>query len=187
MLPPVGDAMTATEVRIRTEEYVRAALPLFEPLETDYNGALCEKTWGILMREGAFGNLREEMPRQLQGREINFSFQTPLQAAQEREKAAAFQELAQLLAAGLQVDQKLVAEVDTRKAFRDAANAIVPHAEWIVPEEVSEQALQGQQEAQKMQELAAVAGQGMGLASQGLDLAKAVGETASAFQTTGAV
>jgi hypothetical protein len=38
-----------------------------------------------------------------------------------------------------------------------------------------------------MQELAAVAGQGMGLASQGLDLAKAVGETASAFQTTGAV
>lgn len=187
MLPPVGDAMTATEVRIRTEEYVRAALPLFEPLETDYNGALCEKTWGILMREGAFGNLREEMPRQLQGREINFSFQTPLQAAQEREKAAAFQELAQLLAAGMQVDQKLVAEVDTRKAFRDAANAIVPHADWIVPEEASSAALEGQQQAQQMQELAAVAGQGMGLASQGLDLAKAVGETASAFQTTGAV
>lgn len=187
MLPPVGDAMTATEVRIRTEEYVRSALPLFEPLETDYNGALCEKTWGILMREGAFGNMREEMPRALQGREIRFSFQTPLQAAQEREQAAAFQELAQLLAAGMQVDQKLVAEVDVRRAFRDAANGIVPSADWIVPEDVSEAALQAQAGAQQLQELAAAASQGMGLATQGVDLAKAVGETAEAFQATGVV
>ena len=180
MLPPVGDAMTATEVRIRTEEYVRAALPLFEPLETDYNGALCEKTWNILMREGAFGNLREEMPKALQGQDISFSFQTPLQSAQEREKAASFQELIQLLAAGIQVDQKLVMEVDTRRAFRDAANGIIPDADWIVPEDLSAQALEGAQQAQQLQELA-------GATTQGLDIAKAVGETASAFQQTGVV
>lgn len=180
MLPPVGDAMTATEVRIRTEEYVRAALPLFEPLETDYNGALCEKTWNILMREGAFGNLREEMPKELQGQDISFSFQTPLQSAQEREKAASFQELIQLLAAGIQVDQKLVMEVDTRRAFRDAANGIIPDADWIVPEDLSAQALEGAQQAQQLQELA-------GATTQGLDIAKAVGETASAFQQTGVV
>lgn len=187
MLPPVGEAMTATEVRIRTEEYVRAALPLFEPLETDYNGALCEKTWNILMREGAFGNMREEMPKALRGREIRFAFQTPLQSAQEREQAASFQELAQLLAAGVQIEPSLKAEVDFRKAFRDAANGIVPSADWIVPEDVSSAALEAQQQGQQAQELAAAVSGGMGLASQGLDLAKAVGETASAFQTTGAV
>jgi hypothetical protein len=40
--------MTAYEVGQRIQEYIRGALPLFEPMEMEYNGALCERTFEIL-------------------------------------------------------------------------------------------------------------------------------------------
>jgi hypothetical protein len=53
------------------EEYIRRALPLFEPMEVEYNGGLCEQTWNIAFDLGAFGPF-EEMPEILRGREIDW-------------------------------------------------------------------------------------------------------------------
>ena len=47
--------MTAYEVQKRMDEYVRGALPLFEPAEAEYNGALCDQTMKLLIRANAFG------------------------------------------------------------------------------------------------------------------------------------
>jgi hypothetical protein len=175
MLPPVGEAMTATEVRLRTEEYIRAALPLFEPLETDYNGALCEKTWSLLLREGAFGNLASDMPEALRGREIRFAFSTPLQAAEEREKASAFQEIAGLLAAAAQVDPKAALDLDTRQAFRDAAGAVASSAEWLKPRDEADAARAAAEEAEKVSALA-------GMVGKGAEVAKGVGEAVGVWK-----
>lgn len=173
-----GPDPTAAEVRTRTREYVRAALPLFRPLGTEYNEALCEKTWNLMMRNGGFGNLREEMPEVLRGREVRFRFTSPLQEAEGRENAAAFQELATLLGLASKVDPKVVMEVDVRKSFRDAAIAISPDPDWVVPMEVSDEARHQAAQQEHVQNLA------MGV-QQGLGLAKGVAETAQSFQATG--
>jgi len=55
-LPPADREMTAYETGQRIQEYIRNALPLFEPMEMEYNGALCEDTFEALMRVGAFGS-----------------------------------------------------------------------------------------------------------------------------------
>ncbi len=75
-----GDKMTAYETGERVKEYIRRALPLFEPMEVEYNGALCEQTWNLGFDLGAFGSF-EDMPEMLRGREINWQFESPLQAA----------------------------------------------------------------------------------------------------------
>jgi hypothetical protein len=92
-----GDKMTAYETEQRVKEYIRRALPLFEPMETEYNGGLCEMTWNICMDLNAFGSF-EDMPPILASRDIIWQFESPLQAANERVKAEAFQQSAQLLA-----------------------------------------------------------------------------------------
>lgn len=178
-LPPAGGAMTATEVRQRVEEFIRAALPLFEPMEIEYNGALVEETFNLALENGAFGNL-QDMPQSLRGQEIKFTFSSPLEQAQSRDKATAFQEAGQLLAAAVQVDPQLVTEIDMRTAFRDAlAGAQVP-SKWIVPEEVSDQArAQHAQEQQLTQ-----AAQQIGGAAQ---VAGAVGDAAQRLQVAGLV
>jgi hypothetical protein len=190
-LPPAGGAMTATEVRTRVEEFIRAALPLFEPMEIEYNGALVEETFQLALENGAFGNLRD-MPQVLQGREIKFTFSSPLEQAQSRDKATAFQEAAQLLAAAVQIDPQAVVEIDVRTAFRDAlAGAQVP-SKWIVPDETAQQlraqaaqAQQLEQAAQQVGGAAQVAG-AVGDAAQRLQVAGLVPQAAQAAQIQGA-
>ena len=178
-LPPAGNAMTATEIRTRVEEFIRAALPLFEPMEIEYNGALVEETFNLALENGAFGNLRD-MPQALQGREIKFTFSSPLEQAQSRDKATAFQEAAQLLAAAVQIDPQAVVEIDVRTAFRDAlAGAQVP-SKWIVPDEAAQKVRAQAAQAQEMEQAA----QQVGGAAQ---VAGAVGDAAARLQAAGLV
>lgn len=178
-MPEAQGEMTATETRARVEEYIRAALPLFEPMEIEYNGALVEETWNISLENGAFGNL-SDMPQALQGQDMKWTFESPLQAAQSRDKATAFQEAGQLLAAAVQIDPQAVAEIDVRTAFRDAlAGAQVP-SKWIVPDEVSQKVrAQAAQEQEAMKTAQQVGG-----AAQ---IAGMVGDAATRLQTAGLV
>src|SRR5258706_6512807 len=41
-LPPPDRDMTAYETGQRIQEWIRQALPLFEPMEVEYNGVLCD-------------------------------------------------------------------------------------------------------------------------------------------------
>lgn len=162
-LPPAGDAMTATEIRTRVEEYIRAALPLFEPMETDYSGALCEETFNLCWENGLFGNPAADMPRLLAGQDLRWTFESPLQTAQGQQKAVTFQQAGQLLAAAVQIDPMSAVEFDTRKAFRDGLDGL-GEPSWIVADDVAqrarEQAAQRQKEQQDAQHVADVANAG---------------------------
>lgn len=133
-----GDKMTAYETQERVKEYIRRALPLFEPMEVEYNGALCEQTWNVAMDLGMFGSF-EDMPDILKGREINWQFESPLQEANDRVKAVSFNDASQLLAQAAQLDPGVRFDLDIDTAFREALGAIVP-ANWVVPKEQSDNA-----------------------------------------------
>ena len=152
-LPMNSGDMTATEVSQRVQEYIRQALPIFQPMEYEYNGGLCELTFDILMRAGAFG-AEDDIPDSLRGAEVQFKFQSPLQEAVDREKGARFAEASQMLATAAQMDPAATVQVDTNIALRDALEGIGVPAKWMRTEEAAEQLAMQMQQAQQAEKMA---------------------------------
>lgn len=163
-LPAAGD-MTAYEVSQRIQEYIRQALPIFEPMEEEYNGALCEETFELLMRAGAFGNM-QELPRSLRGQDIQFRFESPLSEAIEKEKGQKFREAAEALAPAAQIDPSVIINLDVQTAFRDVLGGIGVPAKWIRDEEVVAQVQAQQQQAAAAQEQLMAMGQAAAVTEQ---------------------
>lgn len=156
-LPPLqGHDMTATEVRERVQEYIRQALPLFEPLEDEYNQAICDATFELMFDNGGFGP-RENIPPNLLGSDVKFHFETPLKAAEESEKAANFEEAILMVERGMAVDQTLPANVDWHKAFREAMDGIGAPADWQLSESETADRVQQMQQMRAAQEAMAAA------------------------------
>jgi len=170
-LPPVGGPdMTAYEVGQRVQEFIRNALPLFEPMEVDYNGRLCETTFEILLRNSP--EMRMSVPPSIQGAEIQFRFESPMREATEKLKVGQYMESAQILANAIQMDPSVIHLVDGRKATRDVLTAVIPAA-WIRTE--ADVAILAAQQAQQQQ-----AQQLLAMMQQGSEVAKNLGGTQSA-------
>jgi hypothetical protein len=167
-LPQRAPEMTAYEVGQRIQQYIRDALPLFEPMELEYNGAICEETFSLLLRSGAFGS-PFDIPKQLQGADIQFRFESPLHEAIEREKGNRFMEAQGFIAGAIQLDPSTALVVDAKTALRDVLDAIGVPAKWVNTEEE----VQAVVEQQQQQQQAAVMLAGM---QQGADVAKTMGE-----------
>jgi hypothetical protein len=130
-LPPAGGPdMTAYEVGQRVQEYIRNALPLFEPLEADYNGALCEQTFNTLMRLGAFGSPKD-MPDSLSNRDVRFKFASPLTEAIGRDNGQRFLESKALLTAAAELDRGSIYMLNAREALRDTLVSIETPVKWL--------------------------------------------------------
>ena len=171
-LPPPVSGMTAYEASERVAEYLRQALPLFEPMEAEYNGALCEKTFNILMANGAFGSPRH-MPESLYGGDISFRFESPMREAVERVKGQRFIETKDLIASAMELDPAAGYVVDATTALRDALEGMNSPAKWR----------RSRQEAEMMRDAdmqAAQTQQALELAQQGADVAKTAGEAGMA-------
>lgn len=177
-LPPSVGAgqMTAYEAGQRVQEYIREAVPLFEPMESEYNGALCEDTFEILQGVGLFGP-PEEMPRELSRREVRFEFESPLHEAIKRKKGITFLESKGLLLEAAQIDKASVATLDARKALREALDGVGAPADWLNDEDyVTEYAGKLEAEAEAAQLAAqvqegATAAEQLGKAGQALKAA----------------
>lgn len=153
---PQTSGMTAYEISQRVQQYIRQALPLFNPVESEYNGQLCEMTFDLLMQSGAFGS-KYDIPKSLQGQDIQFEFVSPLQSAIGQEKQGQLQATAEMLQMAMNVDQSAVADVDIRTAFRDALEGFGVPEIWIRDREVADQMIQQQQQqVQDQQTLAQV-------------------------------
>lgn len=169
-LPPVGGPdMTAYEVGQRVQEFIRNALPLFEPMEMDYNGQICENSFELLLRNEPA--VRKSIPRELQGQDIEFAFESPLRDATEKIKIGQITEAAQILATAMQLDPSVALIMDNKRAARDALGAAVPAA-WLRSEgDVEKMAAAQAAQAQTAQLLAAM--------QQGADVAKTAAEASS--------
>lgn len=175
MLPPVQQGVTAFEFNQRISEYIRQSLPLFEPMEVEYNGAICEKTFDLLMRNGAFGP-PDEIPSQLRGNEVRFKFKSPLIDAEDAQKGTILQQAKSLLAQTIDLDPSTRHIIDAKVALRDALNGINVPAKWLADEDIVEK-LSGQdaQAAAEQQALAAI--------SQGSEVAKNFAPAIAASQS----
>ena len=172
-LPQMEGDMTAFEVGQRIQEYVRNALPIFEPMEDDYNGQLCEDTFELSWRHGLFGPL-EDLPQSLRGESTHFRFESPLREAQEREKGQRFLEAKTMLREAAELDPTAMVHVDPHRAVRDVLSGIGTPAKWMPSEEQAAQMIQGMKEAQAAQAMIAGAG---GVA----EAAKTAAEATQAF------
>jgi hypothetical protein len=145
-LPPIGPEMTAFETQERVKEYIRAVLPLFEPMESDYNGQVCEETFELLLEQGAFGSV-DDIPPSLAGQDIRFQFESPLQATADRAKLESFKEVAEITGIAVQLDPGSKNEINVRKAFRDAVGGTQAPVDWLNDPEYVQQldAVQAQQ------------------------------------------
>jgi hypothetical protein len=167
-LPPPGQDMTAFEVGQRVQEYIRQALPLFEPMESEYNHPLCDKTFDIMMRRGAFGS-HFDIPEGVRGAEVEFSFESPLHDAVEREKGQRFLEANSMLAQAVQLDPTAADILDSSTALRDVLEGIGVPAKWTRSESVvanmANKRMQDQRTAEMLAQMQA-----------GADVAKTLGE-----------
>lgn len=164
-LPQNGPEMTAYEVGQRIQEYIRQASPIFEPMEDEYNGALCETTFELMLRNGAFGPM-QDIPRSLRGSEIRFRFESPLHEAIERQKGQKFQEVKAILADTLALDETITADIDIREAFRDVITSIGAPAKWLRSETEADDIRGEDEEAQEAAALLQTMGAGAQVAEQ---------------------
>lgn len=173
-MPPANQGdMTAYEVGQRIQEYIRNALPLFEPMENDYNGAICEITFDLLLRGGAFGPV-DRIPPEIRGSEIQFRFESPLREAAERMKGQNLLQAKQLIAEAAPLDPMAPAMLDARTALRDALRGAGTPAKWLRSEQQVAAVEQGQKKQQALDKL-------FGMVSRGADIAQKVGNATGAI------
>jgi len=169
-LPQPGNEMTAYEVGQRVQEYIRQAMPLFEPMELEYNAPLCDTTFEILLRAGAFGRV-EDMPEELLGAEIEFTFESPLHDATEREKGQRFLEAKGILADAAAIDPGVVNIMDIVTAVDDVFKGLGVPAKWTRSPTQVESIKRDQDQQRQTAELLATM-------QQGAEVARTLGEAA---------
>lgn len=173
-MPVTAVDMTAYEVGQRVQEYIRQALPIFEPMETDYNGELCEQTFEVLFRAGAFGPM-QDIPPSLSQADIQFTFESPLRDAIAAQKGTVLMQAKSLLAQVVDIDPTAPLMFDAKTALRESLEGIGVPAKWINSEEEVAQAAAAQEEqAQAQQQLEQIA--------QGGEIAKQYAEAGQAMQ-----
>jgi len=162
-MPERAPEMTAYEVGQRVQEYIRGALPIFEPMEMEYNAALCDQTFELLWRNMAFGSPLD-WPKRLLGSGIEFSFESPLHDAIDSQKGQMFQQSQQLIAAAVAMDPSASSLPNVVEALRDSLNGIGVPASWLNSEEYVQQAKQQAQAKQDQQQTLANMEQGSNIA-----------------------
>jgi len=136
MLPSARE-MTAFETQARLDEFRRAALPFFGPIESEYHLPLLDCAFQIAVRNKSFNF--KEMPEDLQGEDVTFTFDTPLNTAEGRQTILAYQESLQIIAGAAQIDQTITAGYDIKQATKDAVRATGAKADWILEGDVAEE------------------------------------------------
>lgn len=162
--PENSKEMTAYEIGQRVQEYIRGALPIFEPMEMERNGGICELTFDLLLRSGAFGS-PYNMPKALRGANIQFRFESPLHDLIEEQMGNKFIQMKGLIAEALTLDQSALALPDAKVALRDALKGIKVPAAWLRSETTVQQIEAAQQAAHEAQQTLAAMEQGSTVAA----------------------
>lgn len=173
--------VTAYEASQVVQEYIRSALPLFEPIEDEWTGALLDLSTQKIMRAGGFGptdasGIPVNMPDSLLGSEIEFEFNNALTEARERQTVDAFMESSQLIRVAAEMDPGARQEVNMRDMFRDSFGAVPGgKVDWLNSSEdaaAGREALAEQAQGQEAIEEVAT----------GADVVKRVAEAAQAVE-----
>lgn len=137
-LPDVSHEMTAYEVAERMKQYRRENLPLFEPIESEYNGQICELAFKIAMSYGFLGS-PQDIPESLLDRDVVFKFISPLSESEEEKKVTQFQQVTGMINQAREIDPNASLNVNMDEALRDAISGSGAPENWKrSPEEVEQ-------------------------------------------------
>jgi hypothetical protein len=168
-LPERAPEMTAYEIGQRVQEYIRNALPIFEPMEMEYNAALCDESFDMLWRNGAFGDPRQ-WAKKLRGAEVDFIFESPLHDTIEQQKGHVYQEAQALIGAAIALDPSCGFVPKAEVALRETLTAIGAPATWLNTEGFVQEAKQAKAaQDQQATQLAQI--------EQGSNIAKNIGQS----------
>jgi len=146
-LPQNNPQMTAEEVQRRHEEFLRVAQPVIAPAETERNSSILDIAVEMAIRMGMWGPITE-MPKELQGRDIEYTYDNPLQDAKRQNKAFAFNTSMSILTQAKQnLDPSVITNFDGNQAFRDAISGIAP-PNWLKDPDTAQKDQQAAQQDQ---------------------------------------
>jgi len=185
-LPQTGK--TAYETARLVEEYIRAAIPLFEPLETEYTQPVLDASFAELMALGAFGP-PDDVPEELRGADVEFQFSNPLQEAIEAQKATKMQGLGALLGVAAQMEQaqqlQSGRQINVIEMFRDAGMATTPASWWNDPDDAADDVATQPDMADQLSQVVAAAGGVKQVADAASSTARAAEALQGAFGAEG--
>jgi hypothetical protein len=184
--PEITKEMTAYEASKLWDNFIRESLPVFEPIEVEYNTRLCEGTFEDLLRMGTFGAV-EDMPQVLRGRDIVWQFDTPITVAEEKSLSGTFQATVQTLVEGAQIDPTVRFEVDIHAATRDAIGGNGAPAKWLNSKEEAKRLAQQDQQQQAAIAAANQVAHHADVATRVAGAAKSAGDAAQSLQGAGAM
>ncbi len=178
-LPETSREMTAFEVARKLEEHVRNLLPLFEPMQVEYNSRLLDLSFSLLRNMNKFD--WEQIPQELLGNDITWSFESPIQEAQDRIMVEQFKASLEVLALGKQMGAE-TQPLYIDKAMRDAVRGVGGPAVWRKPLEEQEAGLEQVAEEKLLNKAVGEAGQVAEVAGMAGEAANKLGLQPSADQ-----
>mgnify|MGYP006348570309 FL=1 len=131
MLPQLRD-MREVEVMVRTEEFRRAALPFFQPIQSQMHEQLLSVSFQMAVHMKMI--TPDMIPSELQGKRTQWAFTSPLNEADARVELDKFNNSVQVIATGATVDQTIGTIFNARKATEDTIIAL-DRPQWLVPED----------------------------------------------------
>jgi hypothetical protein len=144
-LPVDGPEMTATEVLTRKEEFIREMGPVFGNLESDYQSPIVERSFAILLRDGAF----DPIPEALSEENLVFQYTSPVHKIREQAQVAAARLWLQQLVEFGQIDQQVIDNADADTIARFSAQALDLMQGALKSEDVVAAVRQQRQEQQR--------------------------------------
>ena len=179
-MPEPGKDMTAYEVAQRLEEHVRNLMPIFEPIEVEYNSRLLDKTFSVLRNMGAFD--WSMMPEALMDSDITWAFESPLQEATSRLLVQKGEETLQKVMVGIQAGVISVSPVHGEIIMDDIVRGINGPSTWRKSAEDKEMEMKRKQVEDTLRKTISGVAQEVGMAGQ---VAEQVGKGAQALREGG--
>ncbi len=154
-MPDTRRTKSTAEVQFLIDEYIRAALPLFEPIQSDYIDPLLAEIDALIegVPNGPYGNVRPDKLKNMES--FAFAWDNPLSDMLERKKAQTVAEVSQVgqaiaaLEAAAQQSPALK-QLDTAKIARETWMGLGA-ASWLLSDEEAEKQRAAQEEANATQ------------------------------------
>lgn len=162
MLPSVRE-MRELEVATRNEEFRRTALPFFSPIDSQYHSPLLSTAFDVGVSQRMIR--LDDFPKELDGEDVKFTFESPLNEVEGRKLVEAFFTDLQMIAAAAEVDETVKDLLNMRTATVDALQGAGTPSAWFGTDEERRARAQKAEEKSGLLEAADIAQRGAGVVS----------------------
>jgi hypothetical protein len=174
-MPDTRRTKSTVETQFLIDEYVRAALPLFAPIQSEYIEALLYESDAIIELAGGYSD--RDRPKMLEREDMKFSWDNPLSDMIERQQAQVAAEVGQLSQAmaaleAAAMQSAALKQINTVKMVRDTVMA-VGGTKWLLDEDQSDEAMDAAGKQNAMQGAIAAAPNVAAIIDSGVNAAQA--------------